>query len=72
MSRQDRNRDHPPAADAFQVSVRPERVDVLQAGETRENQLEATVSDRAFLGSHARCFSDLMRAMCFTRSVRSS
>ena len=34
--------------------MRPERVDVLQAGETRENQLEATVSDRAFLGSHAR------------------
>ncbi len=47
-------RDHPPAAGAFQVSVRPERVDVLQAGETRENQLEATVCDRAFLGSHAR------------------
>ncbi len=41
-------------ADAFQVSVRPERVHVLPPGETRENVVEATVTDRAFLGSHTR------------------
>lgn len=43
-----------PASELVQASVRPERVDVLSPSETRENEFDTTVVERAFLGSQTR------------------
>ncbi len=40
--------------------MRPERVDVLNAGDTRENQFDATLKERAFLGSQTRYLVDAL------------
>ncbi len=41
-------------AGAVQVSVRPERIEFLESGEARENNVEAVILNRSFLGSHTR------------------
>lgn len=56
-------------ADAFQISVRPERVDVLRHGETRDNRVNATVMDRAFLGSHTRYMVDALGQQLMIKRV---
>jgi len=49
--------------------VRPERVDVKRHGETRDNRENATVMDRAFIGSHTRYMVDALGQQLMIKRV---